>query len=61
MKVKINSLKEQVNESNADLIIRQLKKENDQLHQLVNKYHELKIVNIISDDPKTKKVGNNFA
>ena len=60
MKVKINSLKEQVNESNADLIIRQLKKENDQLHQLVNKYHESKIVKIISDDPKTKKVGNNF-
>ena len=53
MKVKIN----QVDESNADLIIQQLKKENDQLHQLVNKYHESKNVNKVSDDFTTKKVG----
>ena len=43
MKVKINQLDEQVNESNADFIVQQLKKENDQLHQLVNKYHESKM------------------
>ena len=57
MKVKINQLDQQVNESNADFIIQQLKKENDQLHQLVNRYHKSKDSNKISDDAKTKKVG----
>ena len=57
MKVKINQLVEQVNESNADFIIQQLKKENDQLHQLVNKYHESKNASKISEGSKTKKVG----
>ena len=61
MKVKINQLDEQVNESKADFIIQQLKKEKDQLQQLVNKYHESKNANIKSDDPKTKKVRNDFA
>ena len=40
MKVKINLLDEEVNERSANLTIQQLKKENDKLHQLVNKYHE---------------------
>ena len=61
MKVKLNQLDEQVSENNTDLIIQQLKKENDQLHQLVNKYHESKITNKISDDVKTKKVSSNYA
>ena len=56
MKVKINQLHEQVNESNADLIVQRLKKENDQLHQLVNKYHESKNASRKSDDVKAKKV-----
>ena len=56
MKVKINQRDEQINESNADLIIQGLKKENDQLHQLVNKYHESNNTNRKSDDLKTKKV-----
>ena len=57
MKVKINQLDEQANESNADFIIQRLRKENDQLHQLVNKYHESKNASKISDDLETKKVG----
>ena len=61
MKVKINQLAEQVNKSKADFIIQQLRKEKDQLQQLVNKYHESKDANAKSDDPKTKRVGNNFA
>ena len=56
MKVKINQLDEQVNESNADFIVQRLKKENDQLHQLVNKYRESKNSNRKSDDFNTKKV-----
>ena len=59
MKVKFNLIEEQVNECNADFIIQQLKKENNQLHQLVNKYHESKNASKISDDLKTKRVGNN--
>ena len=57
MKIKINQLAEQANERNADFIIQRLKKENDQLHQPVDKYHESKIANKISDDLKTKKLG----
>ena len=60
MKVKFNQLEEQVNENNADFIIQQLKKENDQLHQLVNKYHESKNASKISDNLETKEVGNNY-
>ena len=56
MKVKINQLDEKVNEINADLIVQRLKKENDQLHQLFNKYHESKNAHKISDDLRTKKV-----
>ena len=56
MKVKINQLDEQVNESNADFIVQRLKKEHDQLHQLVNKYHESKNASRKLDDVKTKKV-----
>ena len=55
MKVKINQLDEEVNERNADLIIQQLKNENDQLHQLVNKYHESH-VRRISVGSQTKHV-----
>ena len=61
MKVKNNQLVQQVNDSKADLTIQQLKKEKDQLQQLVNKYHESKNASIKSSGPKTKKVGNNFA
>ena len=56
MKVKFN----QLDESKADLIIQQLRKEKDQLQQLVNKYHESKEASIKLDDPKIKKVGNNL-
>ena len=58
MKVKINQLNEQINKSNADLIIQQLKKENNQLRQLVNRYHKS---NRELHDLKTKEVGINFA
>ena len=57
MKVKINQLVKHINECNADFIIQQLKKENDQLHQLVNKYNESKNASKISEGSKTKKVG----
>ena len=57
MKIKINQQDEQANKRNADFIIQRLKKENDQLHQLVNKYHESKNASKISDDLETKKVG----
>ena len=60
MKVKINQLDEQVNESNPDLIIQQLKKEKDQLQQLVNKYHESKNANRESDDLKSEKVNISY-
>ena len=56
MKVKINQLGEEVNERNADLIIQQLKKENDQLHQLVNTHHESHVKRI-SVGSQTKQVG----
>ena len=56
MKVQINQLGEQVNDSNADCHIQQLKKENNQLRQLVNKHHESKHASKTSDDFKTKKV-----
>jgi len=48
MMVTINQLNEEVNEKNADVTIRQLKKENSQLHQLVNKYRESKNANKLS-------------
>ena len=56
MKVTINQLDEEVNEKNADVTIQQLKKENSQLHQLVNKYRESKNVNRISVGSQTEKV-----
>jgi len=56
MKVTINQLDEEVNAKNADVTIQQLKKENSQLHQLVNKYRESKNVNRISVGPPTEKV-----
>ena len=48
MKVTINQLDEEVKERNADLIVQQLKKENKQLHQLVNKYRQSKDANTTS-------------
>ena len=56
MKVQINQLGEQVNDSNADFHIQQLKKEINQLRQLVNKHHESKHASKTSDDFITKKV-----
>ena len=56
MKVQINQLDEQVNDSNADFHIQQLKKEINRLQQLVNKHHESKHTSKTSDDFKTKKV-----
>jgi len=56
MKVKLNQLDEVVNEKNADVTIQRLKKENSQLHQLVNKYRDSKNVNRISVGSQTKKV-----
>lgn len=41
MQVTVQQLKEELEEKNGDLIIQQLKKENNQLHQLVNKHHEI--------------------
>ena len=46
MKVKINQLDEEVNKRNANLINQQLKKENDRLHQLVNKHHVSRVKRI---------------
>ena len=57
MKVTINQLDEEVNRRNADVIIQQLKKENNQLHQLVNKYHETKNVSRVSVGSEIKQVG----
>ena len=58
MKVTINQLDEEVNEKNADVTIQQLKKENSQLHQLVNKYRESKNANRISVGSQTEKVAS---
>ena len=60
MQLKINQLDKQVNEKNADLLIQQLKKENNQLHQLVTKYHESKIASKTSNDLEIKKVGISY-
>ena len=57
MKVKINQLDEEVSKRNADLTIQQLKKENNQLHQLVNKHHESHVKRI-SVGSQTKQVGS---
>ena len=59
MGVIINQLDEEVNERNADLTIQQLKKENDQLHQLVNKHHESH-ARRISVGSQTKKVSSTY-
>ena len=48
----------QLDEKNADVMIQQLKKENIQLYQLVNKYRESKNANRISVGSQTKKVSN---
>jgi len=56
MRVTINQLDEEVNEKNANVTIQQLKKENSQLHQLVNKYRESKNANRISVGFQTEKV-----
>ena len=56
MKITVNQLDEEMNKRNADLVIQQLKKENDRLHQLVNKYHE-KNVKTISVGSEIKQVG----
>ena len=53
----MNQLDEQVNESN--FIIQHHKREKDQLHRLVNKFHESKNIDRTSDDFKTKEVGVN--
>jgi len=58
MKVTINQLDEEVNEKNADVTIQQLKKENTQLYQLVNKYRESKNANGISVGCQTEKVAS---
>ena len=58
MRIKINHLNKQLNESNADFIVQQLKKEYEQLHDLVNK--KLEHVSRKSDDFITKKVNNNY-
>ena len=56
MKITINQLDEEMNKRNTDLVIQQLKKENDQLHQLVNKYHE-KNIKRVSVSSEIKQVG----
>ena len=58
MRIKINHLNKQLNENNADFIVQQLKKEYEQLHDLVNK--KLEDVSRKSDDLITKKVNNNY-
>ena len=54
MKITINQLNEEVSVSNEDLIIQQLKKKNDQLHQLINTYHESHVKRTL----QTKQVGS---
>ena len=56
MKVTVNQLEEQVNERNPDLTIQQLKKENNQLHQLVNKYRQSNNASRISVGSQTEQV-----
>ena len=58
MRIKINHLNKQLNESNADFIVQPLKKEYEQLHDPVNK--KLEHVSRKSDDLITKKVNNNY-
>jgi len=58
MKVTINQLDEEVNEKSTEVTIQQLKKENSQLHQLINKYRESKNANRISVGSQTEKVAS---
>lgn len=58
----INQLNEEINEKNISLNIQQLKEEelkraNNQLHKLINKYHESKNANKISIGCQTEEVG----
>ena len=61
MKVKINELEEEMNNKNPDLRIKNLKDENDRLHQLVIKHQETRNANKVSVSCQTKdelKVSN---
>ena len=61
LQIAINELNEEIDEKNADLKMRklkeeELKKENDHLHQLVNKYRVEKVENKISVGCQTEEV-----
>ena len=56
MKIKINELDEKY----SDFTIQQLKKENNELHKLVEKHRESRNTSNILDDHKPKKVGINY-
>ena len=58
----VNQLNEEINEKSINLKMQQLKEEevtkkNDQLHKLVNKYHESKNADKISVGCQTEEVG----
>ena len=56
MKITVN----QLDEKNTDLLIQELKKENKQLHQLVNKYQMSKTGIRISVSCQTEEVGKKW-
>ena len=53
MKITVN----QLDEKNTDLVVQELKTENKQLHQLVNKYQKSKTANRMSVSCQTEEVG----
>ena len=53
MKITVN----QLDEKNTDLVVQELKKENKQLHQFVNKYQKSKTANRLSVSCQTEEVG----
>ena len=60
MKIEVNQLDEKLNEKNTDLVVQELRKENKQLHQLVNKYQKSKTASRISVSCQTEEVGINY-
>ena len=60
MKIKVNQLDEKLNEKNTNSLVQELKKENKQLHQLVNKYQMSKTENRISVSCQTEEVGISY-
>ena len=60
MKITVNQLDKKLNEKNTDLVLQEIRKENKQLHQLVNKYQKSKTANGISVSCQTEEVGVSY-